>query len=46
MYSKKKWKCKYKFSDMIMGKTESKILTKDISFECKYRFDGRKCDSN
>ena len=25
---------------------ELKTLTKDISRECKYRFDGRKCNSN
>ena len=30
----------------IIGKTESKILTKDISRECKCKFDGRKCNSN
>ena len=31
---------------MITGKNESKILTKDLSCECKYEFDGRKCNSN
>ena len=31
---------------MITGKTESKILTKDISSECKCKFDSRKCNSN
>ena len=31
---------------MITGKNESKILTKDISCECKCKFDGRKCYSN
>ena len=31
---------------MITGKNESKILTKDISCECKCKFDGRKCNSN
>ena len=28
------------------GKNESKILTKDISCECKCKFDRRKCNSN
>ena len=28
------------------GKNESKILTKDISCECKCKLDGRKCNSN
>ena len=32
--------------DMITGKNESKILTKDISCECKFKFDGRKCNSD
>ena len=27
---------------MITGKNESKIFTKDISCECKCKFDGRK----
>ena len=31
---------------MITGKSESKILTKAISCECKCKFDGRKCNSN
>ena len=31
---------------MITGKNESKILTKDISCECKCKVDGRKCSSN
>ena len=31
---------------MITGKFESKIWTKDISCECKCKFDGRKCNSN
>ena len=31
---------------MITGKNESKILTKDISCKCKYKFDGRKCNLN
>ena len=30
----------------ITGKNESKILTKDISGGCKYKFDDRKCNSN
>ena len=30
----------------ITGKNESKILTKDISCECKCKFDKRKCKSN
>ena len=29
---------------MITGKNESKILTKDISCECKCKFDKRKCN--
>ena len=32
--------------NMITGQNESKILTKDISFEWKFKFDGRKCNSN
>ena len=30
----------------ITGINESKILTKDISCECKCKFDGTKCNSN
>ena len=30
--------------NMITGKTESKILAKDISCECKCKFDCRKCN--
>ena len=30
---------------MIPGINESKLLTKHISFECKCKFDVRKCDS-
>ena len=32
--------------NMITRINESKTLTKHISCECKYKFDGRKCDSN
>ena len=32
--------------DMITGKNESNILTKHISCECKFKFDGRKCNSD
>ena len=32
--------------NMITGKNESKILTKDISCECKCEFNGRKSNSN
>ena len=32
--------------NMITGKNESEILTKDISCKCKCRFDGKKCNSN
>ena len=32
--------------NVITGKNESKIWTKDISHQCKYKFDGRKCNSN
>ena len=32
--------------DMIAVKSESKILTKDISCEYKCRFDGKKCTSD
>ena len=35
---------KYVFN-LIAGKNESKILTKDISWEYKYKFNGRKCNS-
>ena len=31
---------------MITGQNEPKILTKDISCEWKFKFDGRKCNSN
>ena len=31
---------------MITGKNESKIWTKDISCECKRKFDRWKCNSN
>ena len=30
--------------NMISGKNESTILTKDISCECKWKFDGSKCN--
>ena len=32
--------------NMITGINESKTLTKDISCECKYRFDEGKCNSD
>ena len=32
--------------NMITGINESKILTKDISCECKCKLDGRKCNSD
>ena len=32
--------------NMITGINESKKLTKHISCECKYRFDGKKCNSD
>ena len=32
--------------NMITGTNESKTLTKHISYECKFKFDGRKCNSN
>ena len=32
--------------NMITGINESKTLTKHISCECKFKFDGRKCNSN
>ena len=32
--------------NMITGINESKILTKDISYDCKCRFDGKKCNSD
>ena len=31
---------------MITRKNESKIFTRDMSCECKCKFDGRKCNSN
>ena len=31
---------------MITGINESKTLTKHISYKCKARFDGRKCNSD
>ena len=33
-------------SNMIAGIIESKILTRHISWECKCKLDGRKCNSN
>ena len=35
-----------KTEDMITGISESKILAKRISYECKCKFDGRKCILN
>ena len=32
--------------NVITGINELKTLTKDISCECKCKFDGRKCNSN
>ena len=32
--------------NMTTGINESKILTKDISYQCKGKFDGRKCNSD
>ena len=32
--------------NMIPGINESKTLAKNILWECKFRFDGRKCNSN
>ena len=32
--------------NMITGINESKTLTKHITYECKCRFDGRKCNSD
>ena len=32
--------------NIITGKNESKILTKDISCKCKCRFDEKKCNSD
>ena len=31
---------------MITGISESKTLTKDISYKCKCKFGGKKCNSN
>ena len=31
---------------MITGISKSKMLTKHVSCECKYKFDGRKYNSN
>ena len=33
-------------SSTITGINELKALTKHISWECKWKFDGRKCNSN
>ena len=46
MCSKQKRKFKYTCFNMIAGKIESNILSKEILFQCKYKFDGRKCNSN
>ena len=32
--------------NMITGRSESKTLIKHLSCECKYKFDGRKCNLN
>ena len=32
--------------NMVTGINESKTLTKHISCECKYKFDGRNCNSD
>ena len=32
--------------NMTTGKNEPKILTKDISYKCKCRFDAKKCNSD
>ena len=32
--------------NMITWVNESKTLTKHTSYECKFKFDGRKCNSN
>ena len=32
--------------NMITRINESKTLTKHMSYECKYKFDGRKCNSS
>ena len=32
--------------NMITGINESKTITKNISYKCKCRFDGKKCNSN
>ena len=34
------------FYNLITGINKSKTLTKHISCECKYNFDGKKCNSN
>ena len=31
---------------MITGINESKTITKHVPCKCKYKFDGRKCNSN
>ena len=31
---------------MITAQNKSNILTKDISYKCKCKFDGTKCNSN
>ena len=46
MCSKKNKKIRYRALDMITGNNESKTLTKDISCECKCKFDEMKCNSN
>ena len=46
MGSKQNRRFKYTFLNMITGKNESKVLTKDISCKCKCKFDGKKCNSN
>ena len=34
-----------KLFNIIKGMNESKALTKHISSDCRYEFDGRKCNS-
>ena len=46
MCSKQNCKCISKRFDTITRINESKTLRKHISRECKYIFDGKKCNSN
>ena len=46
MCSKKNGRFEYTCFNIIAGNNKSNILTKDMSCECNYKFDRRKCNSD